>query len=154
ATLARLRVTVKGDSDPASTFSRDERQSVKNVKGTTFELEVKASGSEKKDDKEPGAEYRESSYFINSADEKVQELARRAVGRETDSWRKALAIEKWVFRNMKATSYEALATADHVARTLEGDCTEFAMLTAAMCRAQGIPSRTAVGLIYADVHSG
>src|SRR5262249_30528823 len=73
---------------------------------------------------------------------------------EKDAWRKALAIEKWVFRNMKATSYEALASADHVARTLEGDCTEFAMLTAAMCRAQGIPSRTAVGLIYADVHTG
>jgi len=28
------------------------------------------------------------------------------------------------------------------------------MLTAAMCRAEGIPSRTAVGLIYADVAQG
>ena len=26
----------------------------------------------------------------------------------------------------------------------------FAMLTAAMCRAEGVPSRTAIGLIYAD----
>jgi transglutaminase/protease-like cytokinesis protein 3 len=45
---------------------------------------------------------------------------------------------------------EAFATADHVARTLEGDCTEHAVLSAAMCRAAGVPSRTAVGLIYVD----
>jgi len=28
------------------------------------------------------------------------------------------------------------------------------MLTAAMCRAAGVPSQTAVGLVYADVNSG
>jgi transglutaminase-like putative cysteine protease len=55
---------------------------------------------------------------------------------------------------MTVTSDEALAPADHVARTLQGDCTEYAMLTAAMCRAEGIPSRTAIGLVYADVKSG
>src|SRR5205085_515826 len=49
---------------------------------------------------------------------------------------------------------EALATADEVARTLEGDCTEFAMLTAALLRAAGIPSRTAIGLVYVDLARG
>ena len=49
---------------------------------------------------------------------------------------------------MTATRDEALAPADHVARTLRGDCTEFAMLGAAMCRAAGVPSRTAIGLVY------
>ena len=49
---------------------------------------------------------------------------------------------------------EALAPADHVARTLEGDCTEYAMLMAAMCRAEGVPSKTAIGLIYADTKTG
>src|ERR1035438_249253 len=52
---------------------------------------------------------------------------------------------------MKVTPDEALAPADHVARTLEGDCTEYSMLAAAMCRAVDVPSRTAIGLIYADV---
>jgi transglutaminase-like putative cysteine protease len=41
-----------------------------------------------------------------------------------------------------------MATSDHVAKTLSGDCTEYAMLAAAMCKAQGIPARTALGLIY------
>jgi len=76
------------------------------------------------------------------------------VGKETDPWKKALRIERWVKEHTKVRSDEAFATADHVARTLEGDCTEFAMLAAAMCRAEGVPSRTALGLIYADVRKG
>ena len=41
-------------------------------------------------------------------------------------------------------------TAGKVAETLRGDCRHHAMLAAAMCRAAGVPSRTAVGLIYAN----
>src|SRR5436190_11930904 len=37
-----------------------------------------------------------------------------------------------------------------VAQTLTGDCTEFSMLAAAMCRAAGVPSRVAIGLVYVD----
>ena len=53
--------------------------------------------------------------------------------------------------NMKAFEFsQAMATADNVAKTLSGDCTEYAMLAAAMCRAVGVPSRTALGLVYAE----
>ena len=37
-----------------------------------------------------------------------------------------------------------------MARNLEGDCTEHAVLLAAMLRAAEIPSRVAVGLVYVD----
>jgi Transglutaminase-like superfamily len=151
-TAAVYRITIRNDDNVATTFSSDARQQVKNVKGNTFELHVKASKGLKGEagEKEPADEFTQSSYFINSADAKVKELARKAVGAEADPWKKALRIERWVHANMKVTADEALATADHVARTLEGDCTEFAMLTAAMCRAEGVPSRTAIGLIYAE----
>jgi hypothetical protein len=152
-TAAVYRITVRNDDNVATTFSRDDRQQVKKVQGNSFELHVKASkdsGGEPAE-KEPAAEFLQSSYFINSDDPKVKELASKAVGKETDPWKKSLRIEKWVHDHMKVTAYEALATADHVARTLEGDCTEYSMLTAAMCRAEGVPSRTAIGLIYADV---
>ena len=152
-TSAVYRITIKDEDDVATTFAQDERQQVSSVKGNTLELHVAASG-EGKATKPPGAEFTQSSYFIASADARVQELARRAVGTAKDPWKKALNIEKWVRTHVKVVNHEALATADHVARTLEGDCTEFAMLTAAMCRAEGIPSKTAMGLIYADVRSG
>ena len=150
---AVYRITIKDEEDPASTFAKDGRQAVKNVKGNTLELHVRADG-EASGSERPGAEFTQSSYFIASSDQKVQDLARRAVGNEKEPWKKSLKIEKWVHEKMRVATDEGLAPADQVARTLSGDCTEFAMLTAAMCRAQEIPSRTAMGLIYADVRSG
>jgi hypothetical protein len=35
-----------------------------------------------------------------------------------------------------------------VARDLRGDCRHHALLTAALCRAAGLPARTAIGLLY------
>lgn len=153
---AVYRINIKGEKDPGDTFAKDARQEAKNVKGNTFELHVRASRGPQDGQKgaRPGVEFTESSYFINSADALVKKFAAEAIGQETDAWKKTLRIEGWVNRRMNVTSHESLAPADHVARTLQGDCTEFAMLTAAMCRASGIPSRTAVGLIYADVNSG
>jgi len=50
---------------------------------------------------------------------------------------------------MKSVDFSiAMAPASEVARNLAGDCTEFSMLTAAMCKALGIPARTAIGYIY------
>jgi transglutaminase-like putative cysteine protease len=153
---AVYRITFKDEESPESTFARDGRQQAKNVKGGSFELHVRSSrqASGVKAEEKPGAEFTQSSYFINSADTLVKKHAREAVGAEKDPWKKALRIERWVHDRMTVTSHEALAPADHVARTLQGDCTEFAMLTAAMCRAEGVPARTAVGLIYADVKTG
>jgi transglutaminase/protease-like cytokinesis protein 3 len=34
------------------------------------------------------------------------------------------------------------------ARELRGDCRHYALLTAALCRAQGVPARPVVGLLY------
>jgi hypothetical protein len=152
---AVYRITIRGDKNAASAFAQDARQKIKNARGASFELHVRASrGPQGKKEGKVKDEYLGSSYFINCKDAKVKELARKAVGEEKDPWKKALRIERWVRRHMKVVNDEALATADHVARTLEGDCTEHAMLAAAMCRAVGVPSRTAVGLIYADTRRG
>jgi len=153
---AVYRITVKGDEDAAAAFSQDQRQKVIKANGSTFEMQVKAGQGPKRGiggDK-PGDEFTQSSYFITSADPKVRELARKAIRKETDPWKKALLIEKWVNANMHSTNAEGLAPADHVARNLEGDCTEYAMLMAAMCRAEGVPSKTAIGLVYSNTKTG
>jgi hypothetical protein len=147
------RVTVKGDDDPAGAFARDPRQEARNVKGSSFELTVRASKPPAADDAEappPEPQLLKSSYFLDSDDEKVKEFASRATGRETDPWQKALKIERWVHENMHGSSSVGFASAGEVARTLTGDCRQHAMLTAAMCRAAGVPARTAVGLVYVD----
>src|SRR5205085_5194550 len=93
----------------------------------------------------------QSNFFITSDDDRVKQHAKIAAAGETDPWRKAQRIEKWVHENMKVQNFsEAMAPASEVARTLTGDCTEYAMLAAAMCRSAGVPSRTAIGLVYVD----
>ena len=72
-----------------------------------------------------------------------------------DPWEKATRINHWVFQNMRRKNFSlAFAGAAEVARDLSGDCTEHAVLAAAMCRAAGIPSRVVVGLIYVDSIEG
>ncbi len=153
-TSALYRISFRDVDDPASVFTRDERQQVKKAQGKTIELQVAANVEKKANKTAPSTEFAQNSYFITSDDARVKMHAQQAVGQEADPWKKALRIEKWVHDNMKVTSDQELAPADQVARTLQGDCTEFAMLMAAMCRAEGIPSRTAIGLIYADVRTG
>jgi hypothetical protein len=151
------RITLPEDDDPGSAIKSDDRQKIEKVQGKSFEVHVKAVRGPKEGgnaDARPGDEFLKSNYFLNSDDPKIQEHTRRAIGTETDPWKKARSIEAWVRANMKILNYtEAMATADHVARSLEGDCSEFAMLTAAMCRAAGIPSRTAIGLVYVEIRN-
>ena len=153
------KIVLTGDKKLLKTVkeivAEDDRQAAKNVDeaANTFELHVTAR--RKPDaagkDEQVSDDYLKSNFFIASDDETVKKLAAKAVGTATDPWDKARKIEKWVKQNMKVMNFsEAMASADHVAKTLSGDCTEYAMLAAAMCRAEGVPSRTAIGLVYVD----
>ncbi len=144
-------LTMKGD-EPAKHFPTDRRQSVTpQPDPTRARLVVSAAGPS---DGEPGpetvnAEYSRPNGMIDSEDTTVAELAKKATAGLDDPWQKAAAIEHWVFENMKKKNFETtFAAAGEVARDLSGDCTEHSVLTAAMCRAVGIPSRVAIGLIY------
>ena len=150
---AVYRVVLKDDNEPTTAFKQDGRQQIKNVEGNSFELHVQAAQTGDKARKgEPiGDEFLASSFFINSDDARVKRRASEAVGDTQDSWEKALRIESYVHSQMVNKNLtEAFATADQVAKTMEGDCTEHAVLAAAMCRAVGVPSRTAIGLVYVD----
>ena len=82
---------------------------------------------------------------------RVMEHARRAAAGTTDPARMAVQLEQYVSRRLENKNFStALASAAEVAESLEGDCTEHAVLLAAMLRAVGIPSRIAVGLVYVE----
>lgn len=146
------RITVSGDQEAASTFTQDERQKPENTQGSTFDLHVKAV-REPESVSNPGEakpEFLKSCYFLNCDDRRIRDMAEEIVGLEADSWKKAKAIEKWVFDHMTVNNGIAFASASQIARDLKGDCRQHAMLTAALCRAVKIPARTAVGLVYVN----
>ncbi|MBI1917580.1 MAG: transglutaminase domain-containing protein [Planctomycetes bacterium] len=149
-TAVVYRVTVNDDS-PETALARDGRQEVKNVEGKTFELHVTArrmpeDGKEEK----VGKEFLASCYYLNSDDVKVKEFAKKAVGDADGDWDRARRVAHWVHDNMHTDASVPFAPAGQVARQLRGDCRQHAMLAAAMCRAVGVPSRTAVGLVYVE----
>lgn len=141
------------DEDLSTLFAVDVRQTYVRIQNDTFELRVKkaqvveATGKAEK----PAAEYLADCHFIKWDDAKVKELAHAAVEKESDSWKQALRIERWVHKNMRMTLPAGDFTpSDKVAQKLEGNVSEYAFLVAAMARALGIPSRTAIGLVYDD----
>jgi transglutaminase-like putative cysteine protease len=151
ATEITYRIRLKGVDEPLKAFASDGRQRVQNGKEDAFEIVIQGrqQPGEAKTGQELPKEYLKSNHFIRAEDNKVKALAAEAIDGETDPWKKALRVEEWVHKHLKNKNYsEAFATADQVARTLEGDCTEHAILAAAMCRAAGVPARPAVGLVY------
>jgi len=101
-------------------------------------------------------EYLEATTMVDAADELIAKLAERAVrGRGDDDFAKAEALRTFVHRHISRKGLAtAFASASETARTRTGDCSEHGVLLAAMLRAEGIPSRVAVGLVYADSFAG
>lgn len=149
---AVYRITLRGDSDPGTALARDGHQEVRALRGDTFELHVHPvrPGVGPAEEGPAGKEFLESCHYIDSDNPRVKELARRASGRETDPWAKARRLERWVRWNMRVDNGAPLVPAGQVAHELRGDCRSYALLLTALCRAEGIPARTAVGLIYVE----
>ena len=146
-----LRVEVQGEENPRALFAEDGRQKIlKADKKGVVELKLLARAPVVLQDKiQPApAEYLESNFFVRSDHPRVVKLAEQAVGKAKTPANKVKAIGAWIKDNVKGSYEINHATADEVARILEGDCTEYSVLAAAMCRAVGIPARIAVGAVY------
>jgi transglutaminase-like putative cysteine protease len=146
------RVTMP-DDDPAQYLSVGDTQSIERIAPDTVDLTVVALPAPQGASRITGkveAEYLESNTHLQSDDKRVIALARAAAGNETDPWKVAVLMEKYVHDKLENKNFStALASAAEVAEKLEGDCTEHACLLAAMARVYKIPSRIVVGLVYA-----
>ncbi len=100
------------------------------------------------------------SAMLDPDDPEVAALADRAAmelrgALLDDPFEVAQACRRFVYSHIDEKSLDVgFATASEVARTRQGDCTEHAVLLAAILRARGIPSRVASGLIYVDEFVG
>jgi hypothetical protein len=88
--------------------------------------------------------------FCQSDDPEIMTMANNIVGEEKNAWRAAKKIARWVEKEMTANYDVGFATASETMKNKEGDCSEHTVIMVALCRAAGIPSRAAVGLMYAD----
>jgi hypothetical protein len=93
-----------------------------------------------------------SSAMIGCDDPRVLELTRQALGgAPRDPAERGERLRRFVHRHIRTKDLSVgFASAAEVARTREGDCTEHAVLLAAMLRGDGIPARVVSGLVYVE----
>ncbi|MFC1765940.1 transglutaminase family protein, partial [Planctomycetota bacterium] len=85
----------------------------------------------------------------------IEKLVKQAVGDTQDTAQAARNIEAFVADYIESKDLSiGYASAAEVAQSRQGDCTEHAVLTAALCRAAGIPAQVAVGIAYVETFAG
>lgn len=146
------RIATPGD-DPEQILAAGPTQEITRVDPHSVDLAVSAivppEEATEGPQGAPGKEFLSSNSYLQSDDKLVKKHAKDAAGDEADPWKAAQLMEHWVFANIKKKNFSTLlASAAEVAKELSGDCTEHAVLLAAMARARGIPSRVVVGLVY------
>ncbi|MCK5000013.1 MAG: transglutaminase domain-containing protein [Anaerohalosphaera sp.] len=93
--------------------------------------------------------------YLQCDDRKVVALAEQAVEGAEDSLQAVYKIEQFVHDYIDEKDLSVgYASASEIAVSKQGDCSEHAVLTAAMCRAAGIPARVVTGLVYIDSFMG
>ena len=94
------------------------------------------------DDREPNA-------YIQSDHPGIIDLAEKSTKELTGSWEIAGALERAVHDWITKSNYKVgFGSAAEVLESRQGDCTEHAVLLAALARAKKIPARVVMGLVY------
>lgn len=128
------------------TFERiNDREAVLTIRREDWKALANAG-----DDPPPAdmAPYLRASTILDIDNRRIKRLARRAVRHADTPAERADALRKYVTDYINDKSLDiGFATASEVAQTREGDCTEHAVLLAALARAAGLPARGVSGII-------
>ncbi|MEN6406211.1 MAG: transglutaminase domain-containing protein [Thermoguttaceae bacterium] len=155
----RVRYLVQLDNgDPARSLAVGPSQAVRSIDAHTAEVTVysvrpgrRFEGNDAAADDRPTDDDLTPNNYIESDDPQIVADAKAVAGDRRDPWTVAVALERFVHDSIRRKDFsQAFATAAEVARSHEGDCTEHAVLLAALCRACGIPARVAFGLVYME----
>ncbi len=90
-----------------------------------------------------------ATHWMPLQDSTLQKIATIAAAGQTDPREVCRRLVTYVHAKMQHSPFStSLSPANEVARTLRGDCTEHAILLAALMRIRGIPSRVVAGLVH------
>lgn len=148
---AKYRVSVDKDEMPELPTVAGQKFTRESPKSGFIEQEAKGIETVAAADLEAvKMKYLESSSTLKANDPVIVELVKKAHA-DGKSAEAAEKLREFVHSYIKTKDMSVgFATASEVARTKTGDCTEHAVLLAALLRANGIASRCASGLVYVD----
>src|SRR5262249_16350506 len=146
--------------DPLKVFATGPTQKVRSLGPHTAEVTVRSlrpreaapSGTASEP---PGSEYTSANSVLQLDDPAIQKMAKEAKGDAEKPADVGLVLERFVHDAVGEKNFShGFASAAEVAATREGDCTEHAVLLAALARVNGLPSRVAIGLVYVESAAG
>ena len=154
--LNRLRLLLKPLAGDAGALGLDSGpfQTVEAADGGVVATMTRAAGAPALSYALPYADaelapLQQPNVWMESEDPLIVQMTQQAVGEETDALAAARRIEAYVREAITAKNLSlGFATAAEAAAQKAGDCTEHAVLAAAMARAAGMPSRVVGGLVY------
>jgi len=96
------------------------------------------------------AEYLGEDEYIQPRDPAIRERAAAIIGGEKDAAEIVRKIFSWVNANIASDYIAETLTGPEVLRKRRGKCSEYAILTASLARAAGVPTRIALGELYSN----
>ncbi|PCK08094.1 MAG: hypothetical protein COA42_10960 [Alteromonadaceae bacterium] len=96
-------------------------------------------------------QYLSPNAWVQSDHPTIQKAAKRKAGKKRSSHAKMKALERYVEARMTGKiQYIGYGSALDAYTSKVGDCTEFALLLAALSKSAGIPTRVVIGLAYSE----
>lgn len=143
----RYRVGIKGNGS-LPIINTDE-QRVTHLGGNDWQVDIGSPYAGGQAPPQPD-DLRANSWLQADAPA-IRALAAQAVGNAADNRRKMRRLRSFVSHYITQHGLDVgYASALEVVNNRQGDCTEYAVLLAAMARAEGIPARVVTGMVYAD----
>ncbi len=151
---AIYNIRIKGNGDTPTNLPRTGYQRVVWNDKTTATVVVDMDEPVNVIDDLPTDADLASSDMIDFKSEAVQEVFKKAladINQDEPNYVIASRFRAFVHSYIEEKDLSfGLARASQIAQTAQGDCTEHAVLLAALLRAKGIPARTVSGLLYVD----
>jgi hypothetical protein len=92
--------------------------------------------------------YLQPTPFLQADHPSIRALATKILNGETNSYKAAVKIKDWVYKEIAKQPTVSIPNALEVLQTKRGDCNEHTVLFNTLARAAGIPAKTIVGIVY------
>ena len=146
--LRTLKLKLYGIEAQRFALSGDRQSYQNGILTVRKESFRRGDGSGKNTGAENRSAYLRPSPFIQSDHPEIMTALKGIVMPNDDADTKMKKIVHWVYRHLEKQPVLSVSNALETLRNRRGDCTEHAVLTAALARAAGIPATIETGLIY------
>ena len=150
-----LSLSSSNGGEPLQFAQTDEQRAIQTADGVELRIAPLGANSPAGHEVPPTPADSQPNDWLQSAAPEILKLARQGAGDARTPREQMQQLEQFVRSYIRTKDLNVgYASALEVAKNPEGDCTEHAVLLAALGRALGIPTRVVDGLAYTDHYAG